>query len=182
MSKQNNFLCLVLKSQASRERDLLVTLISREQGRVVVSARGARQLGSSKRAYLQAGNLVHVHLVETKGLPILTQAQLVADTLAVRTDLRQVKRLLLFLEILDRLLVGEELPAAQFQRIITLRELMVRGISNRVIKEHFEQLLASLGYYDERHGAEPIIAQVNSILDTRLRSFDYLSLDKTSRG
>ena len=168
-------MALVIKEQRTCERDLAVTLVTREQGKILVAAKGVRQIKSSKRAYLETGNLVHVQLVTTRGWPILTQAQLVASAAAIREDFTSVKKFLLFLEILDRLLVSEELSPALFQKIIYLRELFVQRAGNRLIQPHFEEVLALLGYANPQ-AQTSISQQVNQILDSPLHTYDYLSI------
>jgi len=172
--KTANYLALVLKTQRLHERDLIVTLVTREQGKVTTVAKGVRHLSSSKRAFLEGGNLIHVQLVTTKNWPLLTQAQLVADTKDIRADLTGLKKFLLYLEILDRLLVSEELEPALFQQVLYLRELLLKRVSNQVVREHFAQLLSQLGFGEGSQEAS-INQQVNTILDDQLRSFHYLS-------
>ena len=177
--RQHNYLALVLKSRPQGERDALVTIVTQQVGRVVAAAPGIRQLRTPKRAYLQAGNLVHVQLVETKSLPLPTHAQLVSAADPARATLAQLKRLLLFLEILDRLLTSEQLPPDQFQRLLYLRELFLHNLSNRLIKQHFISFLTDLGYFDAAHADDSITVQVNTILDSQLHSFEYFALPTT---
>ncbi len=170
-------LSLVIKCQKTQEKDLLVTLITQHEGKILVIAKGVRHLNSSKKAYLQTGNLIKSHLVQTKGLSILTQAQLVADASNVRHNLIQIRKFLLFMEILDRLLVNEELSAAIFQKIIYLHQLFLHQVSNSIIKQHFLEVLMLLGYLDCESKNQSIINQVNQILGIDLCTFKYLSLN-----
>jgi len=175
MAKSKNYLALVLKCQRSGERDLLVTLVTRQHGRLLTVAKGVRQLTSTRRSCLQAGNLIHAQLSPTASWPILAQATLVSDTHTARTQLTSLRKFLLYLEILDRLLVSEELDSQLFTQILTLRELLLRQVRNDLIQSHFQQVLAALGFSPESPG-QSVSQQVNAILDTRLRSFDYLSV------
>ena len=177
-TRTDNQLALIIKTKRSRERDLLVTLVTQTQGRLVVAANGVRQLHSRKRAYLQSGNLVHLQLVTTKGLPLLTQATLVADTHSVHTNLAAVKRLLLFLEILDQVLVSEELSPALFRQILYLRELLLQGASNRLVRQHCYQFLSNLGFLDGRQltTSQSVTALVNQIVERELSTFSYFHL------
>lgn len=177
---RNNFkttLALVVKCQKNKEKDSLVTLVTQEHGKILVAAKGVRQLKSSKKAYLQTGNLIKAHFVLTKGLPILTQAQLIGDASNIRCDLAQIRKFLLFIEIIDRLLVNEELSASLFQKIIYLHQLFLHQVSNITIKKHFLEILMILGYLDCQDEKSSIISQVNQILGTDLCTFKYLSLN-----
>ena len=174
-AKSHNQLALVIKCQRHHETDLLVTLITRERGKILTVAKGVRKLTSKRRSALEAGNLVHAQLIDTKGWPLLTQTKLVADTIAVRHELAAMRKFLLFLEIIDRLIVAEELSPELFEQILYLRELILHRVSNEIVREHFTHVLQALGYADERPEAS-INQQVNAILDSQLRSFEYLSV------
>ena len=171
--KTSTVLALVLRYHRGRERDLLVTLATREYGKITVAAKGVARLCSSKRPCLEIGNLAKVHLVETKGLPLLTQANVVSDTRAVRADLSSLRKFLLFMEILDRLLVSEELSPQFFHQLLYLRELFLQKVSNHTIRLKFAQVLQDLGF---THAPAPISIsqQVSALFDQKLYSFEYL--------
>ena len=99
--KSQNVFALVNKVNNSREHDLLVTLLTQEKGKVMTVAKGVRKLTSSKRAFLEPGNLIKTQLVETKSWPILTQAQLMEAIGETRNQLKDLRRLLLYLESID---------------------------------------------------------------------------------
>ena len=179
MSQAHNYLCLVLKTKHYRERDLLVTLVTREHGRIIVNAQGVRKLNSRKKAALEVGNLIHAQLVTTKNMPLLTQAQLVSDSIDVRQNLTSMRRFLLFLEILDRLLVSEQLDDELFDKIIYLRQLLIAGVNNNLVRQHFTEILRLLGFAYDGSQTLSITGQVNQILDSSLRSFDYLTVETT---
>ncbi|MDO5561189.1 MAG: DNA repair protein RecO [bacterium] len=169
-----NFFALVLKCRKNREQDLSVTLLTREQGKVIAVAKGVCKLTSSKRAYLEPGNLVQVQLVETKNWPILTQAKLVADTGKAREDLVQVRRLFLYLEILDLLLTAEEIPVPLWQKIIYLREILLQNMSTRLVRQEFKAILATLGYADESQELTSVTNLVSEVTGNRLCTYEYL--------
>ena len=171
-----NYLALVLKYRKNHEQDLLVTLLTREQGKIIAVAKGVCKLNSSKRAYLEPGNLVQVQLVTTKNWPILTQAKLVADTGNLRDDLAQIRRLFLYLEILDLLLPEEELPLPLWQKIIYVREMIWQKLGTRLIRQELKNILAALGYVDERQQLTSVTHLVSEITGSHLHSYEYLRL------
>jgi DNA repair protein RecO len=175
-AKSSTHLALVIKCQRYRESDLFVTLLTKQWGRVVVIAKGVRKLTSTKRSFLETGNLIKTHLIHTKGLPILTQTELLSSTHEIRTDLSALRKFLLFMEILDHLLVNEQLPTPLFQKILYLRELFLKKLGNHLIRPHCHHLLKQLGYTDDHSSAANITQQVTHITKRQLCSFTYLSL------
>ena len=100
-SRSQNYFGLIIKTTKNHEADLIVTLLTGELGKIKVVAKGVCKLNSTKKATLEPGNLAQVQLIETKNWPILTQAKLIESIGETRNDLHRIKRLFLFLEILE---------------------------------------------------------------------------------
>ena len=171
-----NILALVIKCQKSHDRDLLVTLLTAEHGKIITVAKGVCRLNSHKKPYLQSGNLIHVHLVQTKNWPLLTQATLVNEVATIRQDLNQLRRFLLFLEILDQIMVDEELDPTLFQKILYLRELLLQQVSNRLVQNQFQKILVDLGFTDNKKPLTSVSGLVSNLTNRQLHSYDYLRL------
>ena len=105
MARSSITQAIVLKRINSGETDRLVTLLCQDSGKTLCVAKGVRKLKSSNRANLEPGNLVKVFLVETKGLPLLTQSQLLRDAAPVRRSLTGIRQLTEVLEIFVLLFV-----------------------------------------------------------------------------
>lgn len=168
-------LALVLKSKPLKEGDLLVTILTKQEGKLVLLAKGVRKINSKRRCFLESGNLIKAQIIPSHHLPILAQVELVSHTGNARESLSSLKKLLLFLEILDKLLVTDTLPAAVFRQILFLRELFLQNFSNRQIKKYFCPLLQNLGY-TTGESQQSISAQVSELIGQPLCSFAYLSL------
>jgi recombinational DNA repair protein (RecF pathway) len=104
---------------------------------------------------------------------LLTQASIVSDTREVRTDLSNLRKFLLFIEILDHLLVSEQLSGQFFHQLLYLRELFLKKVGNHTIRLKFSQILQDLGFTKEL-ATTSISQQVSSLLDQKLYSFEYL--------
>lgn len=173
-SKSSNSHALVLKRTSTGEADRVVTLLTREKGRVVVIAKGVRKLTSSRRAFLEPGNLVKIQLIETKSMPILAQATLIDDTAKMRTSLSQIRQLTQLLEIIDKLFVEEELEVHVFSQILKIRQKIVMG-SKFDLKKDLIQLVEWLGYQNLAETQfESILDYVSDLTGKKMRSFDWL--------
>lgn len=165
---------LVLKRSSTGEADRVVTLLTKERGRLVTIAKGVRKLTSSKRAFLEPGNLVKIQLIETKSLPILTQAVLIDDTAKMRASLSQIRQLTQLLEIIDKLFVEEELERHVFSQILKIRQKIVLG-SKFDLKKDLVQLIEWLGYQNLAETEfESILDYVSELTGKKMRSFEYL--------
>lgn len=178
MSTQKNtsHRALVLKSKATGEGDLLVTLLTPEQGKILVVAKGARRLTSSRRAHLESGNLITAYLVTTKSLPILSQTRLLADSGPCRENLKLTRRLFEYLEILDAITVAEEIELTIFAHLLHIRELIINQSPHHQIKTALSQLLTAFGISEENPltTTPNLSALVSDFTGRKLLAFEYL--------
>ncbi len=175
--KAQNHLALVLKTKRNGEADLLITLLSAHKGKFTVVAKGVCSGKSCRKAYLQAGNLVQAQLVIGKGFDILTQTKLISDTGLVRSNFGRIKKLLLFLEIIDHLFYEEELNEDLWREVLYLRELLVKGLSLKLVNQSFIKILRNLGYLGEKEINSSISSLVKQITGTNLLTYEYLRLE-----
>lgn len=179
-SRSTNTQGIVLKRSNVGETDRVVTLLTPDFGRVVTVAKGVRKISSSKRAFLEPGNYVKVQLIHTKSMPLLIQATLLKDCALIRTDLSEIRKMVQFLEILEKLFVEEEIDAALFQRILKLRDdISQKKITNRKIKTELERFITDLGYQSPQETKhDSILDYVAELADRPMKSFEYLAPKK----
>jgi len=175
-SKSSLSSALVIKRVSVGEADRIITLLTRESGKIVVVAKGVRKIKSSKRAFLEPGNLAKIFLIKTKGLPILTQASLIEDTAAIRGDLAKIRQLTQLLEIIDKLFVEEEVEDHVFELVMGVRGKILAG--NGVgLKGDLAQLIEWLGFPNlAESGHESILDYVSEITGKKMRSFEFLKV------
>ncbi len=169
---------IVLKRTSVGESDRIVTLLTPEQGKLTCVAKGIRKLTSSQRAYLEPGNLVSIYLIETSGMPILTQTKLKNDFSPAKRDLQRLKQLTQVLEIVDRLFPEGVAEVELFETIIQiLAQLSQPKVHFLQLQEQLCQVLVQMGY---QHLSDTpytsVIEYVASVADRPLHSFDYLTV------
>ena len=171
---------IILKRNRVGETDRVITLLTQEYGKLVAVAKGVRKLSSSKRAFLEPGNLVRAYFVKTKSLSLLTQAKLISDCGQIRNNLTEIRKLTQFLEILEKLFVEDEIEATLFENILELRQKIAdQKISNTQIKKSLENLIEKMGYRHPRDTEfKSVLEYVSSLVDKPMRSFEYLDTKK----
>lgn len=181
MSKTFSTPALILKRSNVGETDRIVTLLTKDRGKIAVIAKGCRKLSSSKRGYLEPGNLIEAYLVVTKSLPILTQARIEHEFPNIKLNLQGMKKLLQVLEVVDRLMiedtVGAEEIFAQVLRI--LHQLEFNPNQYTQIKHQLYFLVSQLGYDNpanvQYHSLSELVASVS---DKPLKSYEYLTVKR----
>lgn len=169
---------IVLKRVNVGETDRIITLLSKDRGKLVCVAKGIRKLKSSNRANLEPGNLVEAFLVQTKGLPILTQSKLLRDSTSIRSSLNNISQLSQILEIFDRLLVEDFIDEEISVLAFTIHEeLLSENKKNYKIKALLGLLMQNLGYQDPKDTLHAnILDYVAEITEKKMKSFEFLKV------
>lgn len=137
---------LVLRSKEYAEADCLLTLLTRNKGKVRAIAKGVRKPTSRLRGGVQLFTLDEMLLYEGKNLDIVTQSQCLEGFTLLQESIGSMTAASYWAELLDSLIPEGEVDSEVFNlalagfHIISLeaKELIVRGLEIK--------LLALLGY------------------------------------
>ena len=177
-SKTFNTEGIVLKRFNTGETDRIVTLLTRDYGKLVCVAKGARKLKSSKLAHLESGNRIKAFLVKTKGLPLLTQTTLIEDTAETRASLAKIRRLAQILEVFDRLFVEEDTDQPAYLMALKLERLVMKNAKFDLIQKELNKLLQHLGYQDfDLTSHKSILDYVAELSEKKMKSFEFLKVE-----
>lgn len=169
---------IVLKRTNVGETDRVLTLLTRDKGKVTAIAKGARTITSSKRAYLEPGNYIKVLLISTRGLPILTQATLIDDCHEIHGQLSKIRQLLQILEMVEALFVEDHSDAFLFDAVLQARaDVVTVGPTSGKVIQKLEHILEELGYQPLKDTKYTTLAEYVSVLaDKPMKSWEYLKV------
>jgi DNA repair protein RecO (recombination protein O) len=151
MSRERTFRteAIVMRRSDFGEADRLLTLFSRERGKIKAIAKGARKPQSRKTGHVELFTRTNFLIATGRNLGIITQAETVAAHAPLRQDLVRATYAAYLVELLDRL-VGEEDPhPGQYQLLAdTLDWLTVVEMEAiLLLARHYElRLLALTGF------------------------------------
>ena len=92
---------LTLKYTPIGEADLLVTLFSREEGKLRATAKGARKAASKLVGHLEPLTLTRLSLSRGRNLDVISQAQTLANFTPLKSDLTALSKGLYVAELVD---------------------------------------------------------------------------------
>lgn len=178
--KSNSFSVtgIVLKRVSIGETDRIINLLTQEFGKISVVAKGIRKMKSSKRAYLEPGNIVSAYCIQTKSLPLLTQATLIDDCSAMQQNLSSYRSLLQLLEIFEKLFVEVELEPELFADILHLRNQVVVGKApSKFVREKLSDIIVQMGFQHPQESKYTTISDyISALSDSKMKSFEYLEV------
>ena len=141
---------VVLRHSDWGEADRLLSLFTRQLGKVRAIAKGARKPRSRKAGHLEPFTHVSLQLARGRDLYIVTQAETLDAYLPLREDLLLLGYASYVLELLDRFTYdGDENPALYNLLTATLSRLTAPGDPRLVVRYYEIRLLDFLGYRPE---------------------------------
>ena len=142
---------IVLKTADLGEADRLLTIYTKEFGKIQVVARGVKKLESKLRYHLESLSYILLILVHGKNLKIVKDAALKDQFLSMRKDLEKIKIAYKITDLIDELIVGEEKDEDIWFLILkTIQAINGNEISVDIALQEFQDNLLKLLGYDPK--------------------------------
>lgn len=121
MAEQRSFRAeaVVLRHANWGEADRMLTLYTREQGKLRAVVKGARKIRSRKAGHVEPFTHVTLQLAKARDIPIVTQVETLDAYLPLREDLERTGYAAYMLELLDRFTYDEEGGNPSLFRLLT---------------------------------------------------------------
>ena len=139
---------IVLRHSDWGEADRLLTLFTREMGKLRAVAKGARKARSRKAGHLEPFTHVRLQLAQGRDLPIVTQAETVDAYIPLRDDLIKTGYAAYTAELIDRFTYEEESESSIPFRLLmeTLGRISQEKEAWLAVRYYEMRLLDSLGF------------------------------------
>lgn len=169
---------IVLKRRNAGEADRILTVFTRQFGKLSIKAVGVRKIVSRRASHIEPLNITTLGLYKGQGMHILTEATCVDSFDAVKSDLAKVGLAYHMCELVDALCPENQEHTAVFELLYqTLQQLSQVNESMPLIHEFELELLSLLGYYSagshDLSGAKASYF-IESILERKLKSRQIL--------
>ena len=161
----------ILKKKSLLHRDVVVTMLSEDFGKMTAIAKGVKKLTSRRAAHLQTGNLIKVQMQKSHEVWYLHGTELISGFTKAR-DHTKSDALYLFLYVLDRMLPAEqneyEIYKLTKQFFI---ELSKPGVDpEAILTVILQKTLNSLGYGEQDYTLSKLLTIVESNIQEKLPS------------
>jgi len=169
---------IVLKRVNVGETDRIINLLTQEYGKFTVVAKGVRKMKSTKRAFLEPGNIIKAYCINTKSLPLLTQASLIEDCSQMQQSLAAFRSLNQMLEIFEKLFVEMELELEIFNEIILLRKRIITGKApSSYVRDTLSKIIVNMGFQHPKDSKYKNISDyISALSDSKMKSYQYLQV------
>ena len=138
---------IVLKRIDLGEKDRILTLYTREHGKLSAVAKGARRPGSKLAGASEPFTYSKLFLAIGMNLDVVAQAEIKESFPHIRTDIRNIAYAIYILELLNSFTDEREPNSELFDTLLSSLYVLESGTDPEVTARYFElHLLSMLGY------------------------------------
>lgn len=138
---------IVLKHANYGEADRMLTVLTPFKGKILVVAKGVRRITSRRAGNVEPLNRVRIHLFQSQGAPILTEAQSLQTFSKIKDDLTLSAYGSHIAEITERLTAENQPNLGVYQLMVTVLELLEKNPRQIFIRAYEVKLLTVLGFW-----------------------------------
>lgn len=142
---------IILKRLSFGEADRILTVYSKDYGKLTLLAKGVRKLGSRKRGSVEVFSCIKFSAIQGKVWDIVIETQLKESYQGVRRDLKKASVAYFFLETIDKLVHGEEEHQALYKLLTKyLERINFFTSSLKIVRQDFIlESLIEMGFWPE---------------------------------
>jgi len=135
---------IVLSYKSYSEADKLVTVFSKDYGMLTFLAKGVKKLKSRKRGALELFSIIKFFAKETKGIPLLTEVEIIDNLAFIKDDLKKISVAYFFAEIVLRTSGGLEKNSQIYFLLRNYLERLNHEKSLKKVRSDFSLKLAQI--------------------------------------
>jgi len=141
---------VVLGRRNFGEADRILSIYSKDHGRISLIAKGIRRPKSKKRGHLEIFSLVRFQAVATHGIDLMTEAEISDDFKEIRKSLPKVSLAYYFMEVVGKITHEGEPNIELYNLIFTSLEKLKAASGLKELRLDFiKKLLILTGYWPE---------------------------------
>ncbi len=173
---------IILKRKNTGESDRVITVFSKEKGKVRLLAKGVRSIRSRRASYLEPLGRSILMVRSYPGIDSISQAESYGKNLSTQESMHTIGAKYYIGEILEGLIPDNEPHPSIFDETVSLLgslEGSSREVSHELLCRYTESLLGQLGFTSSNihfSKVEQAAVKVEQVLEKRLKVRKYLAL------
>jgi DNA repair protein RecO (recombination protein O) len=130
------------------EADRIISVFSKDKGKISLIAKGVRRPKSRKRGHIEIFSRISFQAVSGRGLDIMTEAEIIDDFKIIRISLKKVSLAYYFMEVIGKITHGGEGNLGVYELLVEcLEKLKTTKLLKKLRLEFVQNLIILLGYW-----------------------------------
>lgn len=139
---------IVLARRNFGEADRILSIYSKNHGRISAIAKGIRRLTSKKRGHLEIFSYIRFQIADGRGIGIITEVETINSFEKVRKDLKKVSLAYFFTEVIGKITHERERNDGIFELILNYLEKLQFETRLKTLRLDFvSELLGVTGFW-----------------------------------
>jgi len=163
---------IVLKKKSLLNKDVLVYLFSKKQGKIVAVAKGLKKITSRRSPHLETGNLIEAVLSIKNDRFFIRETNLISGFFELKKNRKKINNLYQFFFVLEKLL-----PEHQSEDIVYnlsksfLVKLTQSDQEDNLTVLYFNKILKALGYTKKDHNIIELEQIISELINEKMPAF-----------
>lgn len=147
MSKYINTNAIILKRITYRDADRILTLYTKELGKVSVIAKGVRKMNSKRKSSLELLNFIDIQLIENHEWYIAGQTEIIQSFPKIKSDLIKTNQAYYIAEVFEKIMAEQEKDELLFSFLCKTLITMNDSYNPNIINAFNLKILKLGGFY-----------------------------------
>ncbi len=164
---------LVLKKKSLLNKDSLIFLLTKEQGKTVAAAKGVKKITSRRSPHLETGNLIFALFNKKNDRLYLQETKLISGFSELKKNQEKVNKLYQFFFVLEKLLPENQKEEVVYNLTKSFLVKLSKSVSNNdILALYFNKLLKVLGYTKQSHDIIELETIISDLINEKIPSFN----------
>jgi len=162
---------IILARRNFGEADRILSIYTKDHGRISLIAKGIRKPKSKKRGHLEVFSFVKFQALSGRGLDMMTEAELIDDFSDIRKSLNKVSLAYYFAEVIGRITHEGEPSIGLFNLILNNFQKLKKTKGLKTLRINFlNNLLIEMGYWPENKKNENPDYVLEEVIERKISS------------
>lgn len=172
---------IVLKRKDFGEADRVLTIFSKDKGKIAVVAKGVRRITSRRAGNVELLNRVVVYLHQGKGMPVLTEATSLETYQKIKGDLTLSTYAYHIIELVDKLTAENQENPRLYTELVEVLKRLEKNPRQILIRAFEVKILSVLGFIDFSSKTYISTLGVSIQSEKILKDLQFISWDQVEK-
>lgn len=141
---------IILGRRNYGEADRILSVYSKEHGRIALMAKGIRKPKSRKRGHLEIFSLLNFQAIKGHGIDLMTEADITDDFKEIRKSLSKISLAYYFMEVIGKITHEGEKNEELYSLILSSLDNLKKETQLKKLRFDFiHELLTIMGYWPQ---------------------------------
>ena len=162
---------IVLARRNYGEADRILSVYTKNHGRVSFIAKGIRRPASRKRGHLEVFNQFKFQAASGRGLDMLTEAEIIESFSEVRKSLKKISLAYYFMEVIGRITHEGERNEELYSHVLENLRMLKFETKLKALRTNFVyNLLTVLGYWPRGKALISVDEKLEEVIERNISS------------